>query len=779
MLEKYHSKVSQITSGKFYGIDLGTTYTIISVVDMEEAGINQGRLPVKRIVFEQLSPLEMVASERSDIVASILGVRNDGRMFVGNRLYQLKGHPDFIKDQNLFYHWKLDLGVSAKPLYKNAVLQDVDDASKVAGKILNYCRLQLMEKTTSWSKVIITVPASFQANQRNDVIEAAKYAQIKQDTCGLIDEPNAAFIGFLNQLNTEEKNQLFQKNKTNLMVIDFGGGTCDLSILVLNTPHKLELKISNLAISRYNDLGGQDIDMMIAGEFLLPVFQEVFQEEEFAPHEIEMIILPQLAVIAERLKIDLSRIISAKYQQFETIPEKAGLVSRLENQKITIRDRQYSVAEYVLHFNDFRKVMSYLFTENEYQLQIADKIIRSVPNVVEDILTKANKSFADIDFILFAGGSVQNLMFVQETMKLFASSKSLLPVRPDTLVSEGAAIYSFYRHALGIELLRPICSDTLGISVKGEPFFPLINAGTPLPVTISLPSFSLQHEHQKQLSIPFCIKDESNVVSVIEIAVDDDISSGDIISIDAILTENKLLKVEVSCAGKSIGSCELINPFQLANLSEEERALFDTIRQLEQARHNEDRGLEKSLMRSLVYEYYDLGNYTRAAALGTEWLEKFSPADVGMNNLMYCAFDNLGNRRNAEKYLEQGLKYGPENESLIHNKSLLIEKKEGIGEAIKYLQKQSERVKQNHTVRFRLALLQYHANDRKPAAAIAEEYNQGGFDFIHSSFQKSLLHRIVKLFEFNIRAEPLDSQTTTKKFNNEDKLLKIARYLPE
>lgn len=780
MLQHYEDKVKLIKTGKYYGIDLGTTYTVIAVVDMSEAREMTGKIPVKRIAIEQFSPFELTGSERTDMVASVLGVRNDNRMFVGNRLYQLKGHPDYKKDINLFYHWKLDLGISEKPLYKNAVMSEVDDASKVAGKILNYCRLQLTnESTGEWENVMVTVPASFQPNQRNDVMTAIEYARIKKDKGMLLDEPNAAFIGYMNQLGSEEKYEMLKKPRNRVLVIDFGGGTCDLSILELQTPEHLVLKMSNLAISRYNDLGGQDLDMMIAEEFLLPLFLHAYEDEVFESDEIEGLLLPQLAVQAERLKIDLSRIISARFMKSESIPDSAGLVSIIRNASVFLRNKQYTIDELVLNFNDFRKVTGFLFTENEFRLQVVDKVIRSVPAVVNDILEKANLSYVDIDFVLFVGGSVQNLIFVQECMRLFKQAMDLLPQRPDMLVAEGAAVYSFYRNALGVELLQPICSDTVGVAIHNQPFFPLIHSGTLLPVTIDLPSFGIQSERQHMLRVPFCIGDAKKIVNELSIDIPQWITRQDVITIKATLSENKLLQVEVKAANRAIGSFEMSNPFQLANVSDEQRQLYITTQELDKAKSRNDRNKEKSLMRSLIHEYYGIGNYTRVLSMGAEWLEKFDPMDVNMNNMMFCAHDQLGNRKRAENYLNVALKYSPENETLIYNKFLVKQKSEGVKEALNYLKTQPERVLQKELVRFQLALLEYNTGNRKPAGEIAEEYNQGGFEYVTGYNQKRMLKKIVGLYGFPLRSD-IEVENQHHKINfNEDDLLRINTMLNE
>ena len=165
----------------YWGIDLGTSYTVVAqVVGSSLEKTDNGQVPILLVAIEQQSPLELDAPETSELVASILAINDDSKMFVGNKLHKLKANPNFDKDKNIFYHWKLDLGISQKPLYPQALRNDVDDAAKVAGKILNYCRIKA-NGNSIWRNVIVTVPASFQANQRNDVMQAIRYAQIEED----------------------------------------------------------------------------------------------------------------------------------------------------------------------------------------------------------------------------------------------------------------------------------------------------------------------------------------------------------------------------------------------------------------------------------------------------------------------------------------------------------------------------------------------------------------------------------------------------------------------
>ena len=239
-----------------FGIDLGTTTTVTCVVDAKDVNLkNSLTVPVKHINVKQQSPYEYDNDIYDSKVASIVAFSN-GKTYVGSNLYHLKGRPGFDFKKNIFYHWKLELGIDHHPMYPNSISEKVDMPYKIAGGILNYVKKVGLQKDTL-ENTIITVPASFQANQRNDVLKAAKMAKIQISDQMLIDEPNAAFLGYFNRLPDSEKSDWSHHvRNSNVMIVDFGGGTLDLSILNVDFKYDTGITISNIAISRYNDLGG-------------------------------------------------------------------------------------------------------------------------------------------------------------------------------------------------------------------------------------------------------------------------------------------------------------------------------------------------------------------------------------------------------------------------------------------------------------------------------------------------------------------------------------------
>src|SRR5690606_20934297 len=117
------------------------------------------------------------------------------------------------------------------------------------------------------------VPASFEANQRKDLFAALEFAGIEGSEIRLMDEPNAAFLSYLIDMESRSSQGRFietlQARSRNVIVFDFGAGTCDISILEVSVSQDSILS-RNLGISKFWALGGDDIDRAIAGKVLLP-----------------------------------------------------------------------------------------------------------------------------------------------------------------------------------------------------------------------------------------------------------------------------------------------------------------------------------------------------------------------------------------------------------------------------------------------------------------------------------------------------------------------------
>lgn len=363
-------------------------------------------------------------------------------------------------------------------------------------------------------------------------------------------------------------------------------------------------------------------------------------------------------------------------------------------------------------------------------------------------------------------------MFVKETMSLFEESLALIPGRSDLLIAKGAAVYSFYKNALGIELLQPISSDTIGVVLHNTSFYPIIEAGVGLPVSVSLPHFTTQSDFQSEVSIPFCVNTEDNIVGELVFNLPGILSKDDVIEIRADLSLDKVFSVEVYVGDRLLGKKTLTNPSVLANVSAEERKLQEMLLDLEEAKRTNNTRKESDIIYNLVFEYYNLDNYSRAGALSEEWMRKYDKASVSMNNIAFCSYDNLGNRKKAKHFLENGLKYSPNDRALNYNKGYIIEKEDGAKAAFNYLTALPENVKSGNSIKFKIAILGMQLNKNEYAEKIAEEYKNGMY-YSLSSFDAELLKRILK--SMNIEMKAISQGSGSSKNNNEIKRNNLLR----
>jgi molecular chaperone DnaK len=775
--EKFTYKPSK--DAIYFGIDLGTTYTLVATVDSKEINLkNLAQIPVKFISYRQVSPIKHGGEIVDEKVASIIAM-HDGKPYCGSKLYELKGHENFTRNQNIFYHWKLDLGIDRHPLYPDAVSEELDTPAKVAGKVLNFCRIGFTKnKDVSFYNTVITVPASFQMNQRKDVIEAAAYANIELGNQMLIDEPNAAFIGYFNSLTLEEKERFLTKggNAKRILVFDFGGGTCDLSLLEISYSSAKGLLIGNKAISRYNDLGGQDIDMIIAEDILYPLFLKQFNLKDDMPYkELSEIILPQLATVGEQLKIGVSNLIAAKYPSLDlSTANLEGTVFTLENRSISFKGQEYKLPPLNITAAQFENIINKLFQIRGYALKYQDKFIRSANVTINEILEKANLNKLEIDIVLPVGGSSGNPILLSKLNEIFSNSKFWIPSAPDKLVAEGAAIYSFFYYRFGKSLINPISSETIGIETKGKIFYPLIQRGKELPVKISMPNFKMQSFMQNEIIVPICMNDVNHIVQEIKIPLQKLYAGTETVTINANLDANKVMSLEIFIDKEPILNYKLENPFFFGSLSKEQVKFVQLTDQLDKARRAKDNNAQKRLMFNLLGQYYEIKNYHEMSRLAEEYLKKYDANNDNVLNYSYIGNSHIGRKEAAKKALEKAIQVNPNEGSYRFNYSILVEELQGAQAAFDYLISLPEHLKYDRSVKCRIVILKDRLgiNAEVDASEIANEYEKSP-----SSFSKfdvdNLLQRIHNVAGMNFTRKPINDE------KDRDKKILIATSTPK
>ena len=247
------------------GIDLGTTNSIVCEIVWQPGEEKPG--PPRCLNIDQDTTQGRYTHV---IVPSVVALHEDA-IWVGEgakRLRAIQG-AGLQEYKSWFAETKNDIGV--RRTYHRAPA-GLRSARAVAVEILKFLhQAALSESDIQISRAVITVPASFQVAQRDDTVAAAQRAGITLADGELLDEPIAALLAYLAQCTGDGDDLLPRGGGTkNLVVFDFGGGTCDVAVLRLGRQPKGRLTVTPISVSRYHRLGGGDVDRAIIHEVLLP-----------------------------------------------------------------------------------------------------------------------------------------------------------------------------------------------------------------------------------------------------------------------------------------------------------------------------------------------------------------------------------------------------------------------------------------------------------------------------------------------------------------------------
>jgi molecular chaperone DnaK len=209
-------------SEKILGIDLGTTNSLVGVVD---SGF----------------PILFADSEGSRITPSVVWYSKDNPPIVGESARRMMT----VSPNEVVASVKRKIGSGEKCKVGDTELSP----EEVSSVILSHLRNVAEEASGEiFSKAVITVPAYFNDSQRISTKSAAEMVGL--EVVRIISEPTAAAIAYgMDKM----------EDKSRIVVYDFGGGTFDVSILELS-----EGVFHVISTSGDTQLGGDDIDMAIA-----------------------------------------------------------------------------------------------------------------------------------------------------------------------------------------------------------------------------------------------------------------------------------------------------------------------------------------------------------------------------------------------------------------------------------------------------------------------------------------------------------------------------------
>lgn len=243
---------------KVIGIDLGTTFSAVSVME--------GGKPV-------IIPNE----EGERTTPSVVAINKEGERLVG----RVARNQAIMNPNNTVRSIKRYMGEDYKVTLQEKDYTPQEISAMILQKLKADAESYLGQNV---DKAVITVPAYFSDSQRQATKDAGKIAGL--EVLRIINEPTAASLAY----------GLDKENDQTILVFDFGGGTFDVSILELGDG-VFEVKATN----GDNHLGGDDVD-----EILIDWMAEEFKKENSVDLRQDKTSYQRLKDAAEKAKIELS-----------------------------------------------------------------------------------------------------------------------------------------------------------------------------------------------------------------------------------------------------------------------------------------------------------------------------------------------------------------------------------------------------------------------------------------------------------------------------------------
>jgi len=410
---------------KIIGIDLGTTNSVVSVIEGGE-------------------PKVITNEEGARTTPSVVAWSKDGELLVG----QAARRQAITNPAKTVYSVKRFMGMAYDEVQKEAErmaykvvkaknggtaieidgknLSAPEVSAKVLLKLKRAAEEYLGEKV---DQAVITVPAYFNDAQRQATKDAGQIAGLEVKR--IINEPTAAALAY----------GLDKKEDQTIAVYDLGGGTFDISILEIGD-NVVEVKSTN----GDTHLGGDDFDQVLI-DWLI----ETFKKDSGLDVSGDVMVLQRLKEAAEKAKIELS---SAQKTEIN-LPFLTADATGPKHLQVDL-------------------------TRSKFE-QMVEKLVERTMGPAKQALKDAGMKPGEVDEIVLVGGSTR-IPLVQKRVEDYFGKAANRSVNPDEVVAMGAAVQGgVFTGQVTDVLLLDVTPLSLGIETLGGVMTALIERNTTVP----------------------------------------------------------------------------------------------------------------------------------------------------------------------------------------------------------------------------------------------------------------------------------------------------------
>ena len=413
--------------GKIIGIDLGTTNSVVAIMDGKEPKV------ITNEEGARLTPSVVAFDDRGEVLVGQIARRQaitnpENTVFSAKRLIGRKFTDPATQDEIKRVPYKVvaasngDCAIELRG--KKYSLPEI--SARVLMKLKRAAEEYLGEPVT---EAVITVPAYFNDSQRQATKDAGRIAGL--DVKRIINEPTAAALAY----------GLDKGKEHTIAVFDMGGGTFDISILEVG-----DKVVEVVSTNGDTHLGGDDIDNRLMDWLITE-----FKKDTGIDVSKDKMVLQRLREAAEKAKIELSSV-----QETEV-------------------NLPYLTADQTGPKHLLKKI-----TRAQFERMIDDIVARTM-EPLKKALADAGKKVADIHEVVLVGGSTR-IPMVQSKVKEFFGKDPYRSVNPDEVVALGAAVQGGVLSGdVKDILLLDVTPLTLSIETLGGVATPQIPRNTTIP----------------------------------------------------------------------------------------------------------------------------------------------------------------------------------------------------------------------------------------------------------------------------------------------------------